>query len=147
MFKIGICDCNARDITTLNRMILMCSEEHDIQVYVEIYKCGAQLFSNLEKGEHIDLLFIEIDLGEEDGKEIVRRIQQELLIKDLKVVFISQSVKDIMHLFELKPYHFTTKPLQREVIEELIIEISRKHYREIAFSHFSMGKVVSKKGS
>lgn len=144
MLKIAICDYISNEIEALNAMIESSAELNDIQIDVDIYTRGIDLLNDLANGKEIDLLFIEVDLGEEDGKEIVRHFQIMMKIKNIKVVFMSRSLNNIMSLFELKPYHFITKPLNALTIEELIVEIHNKYASEMSYSHYRMGKVVSK---
>jgi DNA-binding LytR/AlgR family response regulator len=142
MFKIAICDCNQQDRESLEKIINTCKNVKGMDIKLNLYKSGTHLLFDLLKGESINLLFIELDLGEEEGKDIVFQFQDIMKIKDIKVVFMSQSVNSIMSLFELKPYHFITKPLQAAMVCELVLEINNKMYRDMEYSQFRLGKEV-----
>lgn len=144
MLRVAICDYSSNEIVALNSMIESSTEKNNIQMDIEIYTRGIDLLNDLASGKEIDLLFIEVNLGEENGKEIVRHFQIMMKIKNIKVVFMSRTVNNIMSLFELKPYHFITKPFNALMIEELIVEINNKFASEMTYSHYRMGKVISK---
>lgn len=144
MFKIAICDFNQCDMNVLNSLIKTTAMRHEMMVKIDLYQRGIDLLNDLANGKEIDLLFIEVDMGEEDGKEIVRHFQIMMKIKNIKFIFMSRSANNIMSLFELKPYHFITKPFNELMVEELILEVNNRYATNMSFAHYHMGKTVSR---
>jgi DNA-binding LytR/AlgR family response regulator len=143
VFVIGICD----DVGTLcgrvEEWILKRYGNSHLKVRVEVFLSGEDLLRYLESGENIDLLFLDIELGEINGVEVGRHIREDLSNEAMHIVYISAMQSYAMELFNNRPLNFLVKPLDREKIfacVEKALELSGSG--DLNFQFKSKGDIV-----
>lgn len=137
MIRIGICDDNKKD----SLLIQQCCEIffRSYKVEYEIFYSGEEVLEyckdNRNKEERIDILFLDIEMGEISGIDLKDKIIKEKNI--WRIVFVSSHL-EVMHLaFGLKTMGFIVKPAKTEEIhkwlkivvedkqEEVLVEIPK----------------------
>lgn len=121
MIKIAVCDIHAEFCIELRRKLLgYLGKRARVFVY-----SGKELWNGVDKeGEEIisaDILFIETDLGEINGIEIAKKLQEQW--SKLKVIFMSSKRERIPDIFYANPSYFLVKPLDRKKLEVAIHKV------------------------
>ena len=62
MYDIGICDDGENICTSIENMLLQYAGENNIQITVNIWYTGEGLKDYLKAGNHLDILFLDIEL-------------------------------------------------------------------------------------
>ena len=83
---------------------------------ISIYYNGENLLADLEDDIHFDLILLDIELAKINGVEVgrhIREINQDYLCQ---IIYISSKMGYAMELFQVHPFHFLMKPIQRETL-------------------------------
>lgn len=78
MYQIGICDDEKRTCAELEELLCEYGKKRGIKVEVSVWYTGESLCDFLEKGNLIDLLFLDIELISTDGIKVGNFIREEL---------------------------------------------------------------------
>ena len=119
-YNIGICDDGENICTSLENMLLCCAKEKDIGVEISIWNTGEGLRDYLTLGNHLDLLFLDIELFRMTGIEVGAYIRNELDNMGLQIVYISGKASYARQLFKTQPLDFLVKPISKEQISETL---------------------------
>lgn len=68
---------------------------------------------------NLDILFIDIDLGKENGIEVAKRIKKKLC--NIKVIFITGFINYSKNIFETEPTYFLVKPFNYEDLTKALL--------------------------
>lgn len=120
MYYIGICDDEKSTCVQLENMICEFAEKSGIQAEVFVYYSGETLCTYLEKGNILDILFLDIQLISTNGIKIGKYIRENLENLDTSIIYISSNSNYAMQLFEIQPFDFLIKPLIQEKMEETL---------------------------
>lgn len=108
---------------------LLCTQFQGIY-RVLVAKSGQQALQRLGE-EHVDLILLDICMGDMDGYEVLRCIKNTPKIQDIPVIFITaktQSCEEMMGL-QLGAVDYIGKPLQLPIVEARVrthMELKRK---------------------
>lgn len=120
MYNIGICDDGENICTSIENMLLHCAKEKAIQVDVQIWYTGEGLRDYLAQGNHLDILFLDIELFKMTGIEVGSYIRNVLDNMGLQIIYISGKASYAMQLFKTQPMDFLVKPILQEHIDHAI---------------------------
>lgn len=90
------------------------------------------MFDFLEK-EHADILFLDIELGEESGFDIATRVKEEY--PELGVIFLTGHCSYAVDSFDFEPLYFLTKPIDHAKMDKAMEFVYRHMGRKDKKSH------------
>src|SRR5699024_3141440 len=111
------------------------------EVQIELYSDGKELLEDFESGIGLDLIFLDIEMKQVDGIETARKIRE----KDyhILIVYVSSYEQYLMQLFEVEPFRFLKKPLQREQLEDVFLKAQKRiEEKQKSYYRFQFGKTV-----
>ena len=120
MYNIGICDDGENICTSIENMLLQYAGENNIQITVNIWYTGEGLKDYLKAGNHLDILFLDIELFKITGIEVGNYIRKQLDDRGMQIVYISGKASYAQQLFKTQPLDFLVKPILQEQINETI---------------------------
>lgn len=120
MYNIGICDDGENICTSIENMLLQYAGENNIQITVNIWYTGEGLKDYLKAGNHLDILFLDIELFKMTGIEVGNYIRKQLDDRGMQIVYISGKASYAQQLFKTQPLDFLVKPILQEQINETI---------------------------
>ena len=130
MYNIGICDDGENICASIENMLIQCAKEMSIQLDTSVWYTGEGLKDYLEKGNSLDILFLDIELFQMTGIEVGDYIRNQLDDMGMQIIYISGKASYAQQLFKTQPLDFLVKPISQSQIKDLL---------EIAF------KVMKKK--
>jgi len=112
--SVLLVDDNAMQLRVLNTML---KEKYDVKMATSGEKA-----IELIKNKVPDIIFLDYEMPEQDGKETLYRIREMEKAKDVPVVFLT-GAGDKAHIeavLELKPVGYLLKPASKELIYEML---------------------------
>lgn len=102
---------------------------------ISIYYNGENLLADLEDDMRFDLILLDIELAEINGVEVGRYIRNKNQDYLCQIIYISSKMGYAMELFQVHPFHFLIKPIQKEMLfsclEEYVRLYSKKDFFEL----------------
>lgn len=100
----------------------LCESRYDAEV--KAYASGEELIEDIDAGLAVDVLFLDIAMGETDGiataKELVNRIEQSgksMRASRPLIIFVTGIPDRMGDAFEVRAYGYLLKPITREMFE------------------------------
>ena len=117
--------------------------------YITSHQCGKIIFETFSNGDallscnkKIDLLFLDIELGEMSGIDIVPVMQERF--PDIIIIFVSSYMKYFIHSCRLGVFQFLTKPFDKRIFFEELDRFYMKYGQKAALYNVSYkGSVVN----
>lgn len=118
MIRIGICDDEIAYREQLKEIVL--SEEREIQknVKITIYSSAAELSKAYESGEMVNILFLDIELGNENGIDTAKMIKQKM--PEVILIYISSHYDYVFDIFSTSPFEFIKKPFDISRVKAIL---------------------------
>ncbi len=151
MYNVGICDDGENICASIENMLLRYAKEKLVQVDVYVWYTGEGLKDYLEQGNHLDILFLDIELFKMTGIEVGSYIRNVLDNMGLQIIYISGKASYALQLFKTQPMDFLVKPVLQEHIDhvmDLAIRIIEKRQERFEFRqgkdyyYIAMGDIV-----
>ena len=132
MIRIGICDDIEKEVNYIKGLCDKYFEDNSIMYEYIIFSSGEEVLSY--KGKMIDLLFLDIEMGDVDGINVMKQLEER---DDVwRIVFVTSHEEAVFGTFGIKTLGFERKPAIYNNITRYI-DIARKECNEnlmIAFN-------------
>lgn len=143
MLQIAICDDDRTDADRIKAALTEYLENAGEPYSCQIFESGRTLEYEVEDGQAFDLLFLDIELGEEDGFVLAERLQSRL--PAVLLIFISSHEKYVYDSFRLQPFRFLPKRcLEQMLPEAMSAALAEQKRREDRFLPVENGQGVEK---
>lgn len=120
MYTIGICDDNELFCWKLENFILdYCNKIH-WEIETIILSSGEELLKHWNKGQQLDMLFLDIELNTMSGITIGNKIRKNLENESTQIVFVSIKKDYALQLFKIRPLDFIVKPISYDEVARVI---------------------------
>lgn len=116
---ISICDDEKALCSELEGMLSDIADQLSITVQIDIWYTGEGLKDYLEKGNHSDIIFLDIELMNLTGIDVGNYIRRELNDNQTQIVYISSKTSYALKLFKTQPYDFLVKPIRKKDLYEV----------------------------
>lgn len=143
MLRIAICDDDRADAERIRTAIMKSLENAGEPYSCQIFQSGKTLEYEVEDGQLFDLLFLDIELGGEDGFVLAEHFQGRLPAALL--IFVSSHEKYVYDSFKLHPFRFLPKRCLEQMLPEAIsAALAEQKRREDRFLPVENGQGVEK---
>lgn len=143
MYKVGICDDDIAFGCQIEAYLKEYAEKKNVEIEVEVFISGEECLKYLEKETALDVLFLDIELGQKiDGVMVGHKIRSDLSNEVIQIVYVSSKENYAMQLFRNRPMDFLVKPVKREDIERTMNEYKRIFGDKKNFFEFRIGKLA-----
>lgn len=128
--KIGICDDEIRRTEEIEEFINDSLYSKEV-TEITLFYSGAKLLRDIESGIFYNIIFLDIEIGSENGIEIGKKIRD--LDRDCLIIFVTNYTKYVMKSFEILPFRYVEKPIDKKKFTHIINEAikqakSKKNY-------------------
>lgn len=106
MYNIGICDDGKNVCTLIEDMVLQYVREKDIRADISVWYTGEGLRDYLGKENHLDMVFLDIELFKMTGIEVADYIRNRLDDQGMQIIYISGKDSYARQLFKTQPLVF-----------------------------------------
>lgn len=142
MYRIGICDDDKELCAGLEEQIYQIAKELPMKADVEVWYSGESIVNDLQNGIQLDLIFLDIELIQENGISVGKFIRNEMEDINTHIVYISSKQTYAMQLFKVQPLDFLVKPISSEQIKEVLIRSLRQKQSLKSFFEYQKGSAV-----
>ena len=142
MYRIGICDDDKILCADLEEQLYALSKEMALKVEIDVWYSGESIQDDLQKGIELDLLFLDIELVQENGITVGKFIRNEMEDMQTHIVYISSKEGYAMQLFKVQPLDFLIKPVSVEQLKEVLMRSVKQKSRPDAYFEYQKGNSV-----
>ena len=140
MYHVGICDDEYNICAELENYIEKYFKAHFLKGIIDVFFDGKAMSDYLRQNNTINLLFLDIELPENNGIEIGRLLREELENESTEIIYVSSKTNYAMELFQCRPLDFLVKPINYAMVEKIMdIVLKRDFIRQKKVS-FQIGK-------
>lgn len=140
MLRIAVCDDEKKFAGELETLITQEMEILGIQVETEVFFDGEPLLREMNRGARYDLIFLDIEMEQLDGISVAREIRKQN--RTVLLIYISGYEQYLKELFEVEPFRFLSKPLDRAQFRRYFRDAVQRIREEDAYYQFSFNKIV-----
>lgn len=126
MINVAICDDDVATTGNRETILYKIAKENFVQIEAEVFWDGRQLAEAIEGGMCFDIVFLDIEMGTEDGITVAHRIRK--IDKNVLIIYVTSHENYMQESFEVRPFRFLVKP----VGEDGLGICFRKAYEEIS---------------
>lgn len=121
MITIAICDDEKEQRSILSESVLRQMELNGIPCRVKEYSGGGLLLTELNKDPyHFDILFLDIELGPENGVDTAKLIRKKN--PDCMIIFVTGFSDYVFHGYEVGALNYILKPYKEQKIGQVLKE-------------------------
>ena len=107
IYQLAICDNELELHNEICKELEMAAVRCNAEIHVTAFTSGAECMEYLEKGNVVDVLFLDIDMPDMNGIEVARKIR-EWDGRQL-IVFLTSHADYVFDTFEVQPFRFIRK--------------------------------------
>lgn len=109
MIKVAICDDDIAITGKIENMLFGIAKRKFIQIDTEVFWKGKRLVETVENGACFDVIFLDIEMGREDGITVARRIRET--DRNVLIVYVTSYESYMQETFSVRPFRFLVKPV------------------------------------
>lgn len=116
MINIAICDDNIATTSMIEEMVSEIAKRMFIRIDTEVFWNGKSLVESVEDGAYYDIIFLDIEMGEENGIYVAQRIRK--FDKKVLIIYVTSHESYMQESFSVRPFRFLIKPVCKTHIED-----------------------------
>lgn len=144
VLKIAICDDEKGLCSELESMLENIGKKLNISMEISIWFSGEAIRDYLDKGNQIDIIFLDIELIKLTGIDIGRYIRNSLYDVKTQIVYISSKTSYALKLFKTQPYDFLVKPINQNDLFDVISGILKVIETKNQMFQYQSGREINK---
>lgn len=123
MVKIAFCDDNMEFIKNYDSFADKMNEI--VPIKYDNYMSGTEFLENYDKYDTYDIVFLDIELGNDiNGIETAKKLRE--IDDNVLIVFATSHTKYVYESFDVEPFRFIVKPLNLEKLKKVILAAYEK---------------------
>ncbi|MBC3899611.1 response regulator [Acetobacterium malicum] len=116
MFSIAICDDQRGICSEIESIILEYQKSTRLEMQIEVFYSAKKLGIYMEHEHSFDLIFLDIEMKGLNGLDLGRKIREEMDNQVTQIVYVSGKDSYFKDLFEVRPMHFLSKPVEPDKV-------------------------------
>lgn len=137
MIEIAICDDEIVITSKIENILEELSEEMGIKVEIDVFYDGKTLVNYIKDGKKYDLIYMDIEMREQDGISAAREID-----KNVFLIYITSHESFAKDVFELNAYRFITKPIDLGIFRKYFEAVKDELTIRPQYFRYQYNKVV-----
>jgi DNA-binding LytR/AlgR family response regulator len=118
MYRFAICDDDPVDRAYLSRLIEEWNKSAGLLLKVEYYVSGEAFWFSYEEDNSVDVLFLDIEMGEMSGVELANRLREAGA--GLQIVFVTGYMEYIAEGYDVEALHYLIKPITSQKLNAVL---------------------------
>ena len=142
MLTVAICDDDGVIAEEIKAMLAECCREIQTEVLIRIFGRGMDLENTIREGQCHDLIYLDIQMDEQDGIKTAKRIRD--MDPDVFIVFISSYDQFIEEIFDVNALNFIHKPIKKERLKKVLQQVLEKIEKRTQFYYLTYNRMTRK---
>ncbi|MEY8352648.1 LytTR family DNA-binding domain-containing protein [Lachnospiraceae bacterium 54-53] len=142
MLRIAVCDDDILFTGMVEELLRKEALYAAVEIEIDVFFDGAMLEKYICQGNMFDLIYLDIEMAQENGIETARHIRET--DKSVLLIYISGYEQYLKELFEVEPFRFLSKPLETERFSRYFHEACQRIWENNAYYQFSFNKEIRK---
>jgi DNA-binding LytR/AlgR family response regulator len=142
MLRVAICDDNIYFTGELEKLIYLEESNNPSNINIQVFFDGLTLENNIQQGNRYDLIFLDIEMQKVNGIDAARRIRA--CDTSVLLIYISSHEKYLKELFEVEPFRFLSKPLNKNLFLRYYQEARLRIKETNTYYQFAFNKEIHK---
>lgn len=147
--KVAICDDDIMMTSIIEEMLVEIEKKEKIKIDIDVFFDGKNLITAFEQGIEYQIIYLDIEMKDLDGIQTARYIRK--IDVNTLIIYMSGYEEYLKELFEVEPFRFLSKPIEKEKFEKYFKDAYRRLQldKEILMIHFkndffrvSIGKII-----
>lgn len=109
MLNIAICDDDNNVINEIENLLLNIEVSEKIEI--DVYYDGTDLVNSILQGKLYDLIYLDIEMGKENGITSAHRIRK--IDRQSLIIYVTSHSSFAKEAFEVNAFRFLSKPIDR----------------------------------
>lgn len=123
-FKVAICDDEKFIISEIENMLFDFCEKLNAKFDIDVFFDGEELIESYQNGKRYDLLYLDIEMKKLNGIKTAKIIRVN--DKSVLIVYISGYDNHIKELFEVEPFRFISKPIDKGLFYSYLKDVMKR---------------------
>lgn len=140
MIEIAICDDEIVITSKIENILEELSEEMGIKVEIDVFYDGKTLVNYIKDGKKYDLIYMDIEMREQDGISAASEIRE--IDKNVFLIYITSHESFAKDVFELNAYGFITKPIDLGIFRKYFEAVKDELTIRPQYFRYQYNKVV-----
>lgn len=142
MLNIAICDDDIHATGKMDTYLHEIARRNFIETEIEVFEDGKELADFIYKGTRFDLIFLDIEMKQEDGITAAKRIRE--CDKNVLIVYVTSHENHMQESFLVRPFRFLLKPVSIDEFEICFKAAYEEIITEDAYFRYSYQRVKHK---
>ncbi|WP_235839288.1 LytR/AlgR family response regulator transcription factor [Clostridium sp. Marseille-P2415] len=142
MLRIAICDDDTAFAVSLENAVIQEGRCMGIQAETNVFSDGETLLASMRYGYRYEMIFIDIEMEHVNGIDAARCIRE--IDRSVLIIYVSGYDQYLKELFEVEPFRFLSKPLDRDRFRRYFREACQRIWESDAFYQFTFNKEIRK---
>ena len=142
MLNIAICDDDTAFSSQIEDIIEAECDEKNIRSDIEVFSDGYYLLKAIKQGSIFNIIFLDIEMKKLDGLATAREIRK--IDSTVLIIYISGFDDYLKELFEVEPFRFISKPLDKDRLIRYFGEAYKRVQDNEEYFQFSFNKELKK---
>lgn len=140
IYTIGICDDERSICSELEKNICDFFNSVDDDVEVIVWNDAESFMSDVPSKMKVDILFLDIQLPGINGVHVGKYIREICNDEAMHIIFISSKDSYAMELFEIHPYDFLVKPIDKNKVCKIVNKLFQLNEQDERFFVYYFNK-------
>ena len=112
MLKIAICDDDVKMTGMLDTILEKIAKRNFVKIDTEVFLDGGELEKAVEEKMYFDIIFLDIEMGDEDGITAARKIRET--DRNVLIIYVTSHESYMQESFSVRPFRFVVKPIEEK---------------------------------
>lgn len=142
MLQVAICDDDTLFTGMLEELLKKEALSNGMDLEIDVFFDGAMLEKYISQGNSFDLIFLDIEMAQENGIDTARHIRET--DQSVLLIYISGYEQYLKELFEVEPFRFLSKPLDTDKFTRYFQEACCRIRENNVYYQFNFNKEIRK---
>lgn len=115
MLNIAICDDDVQTTGKIETMIQKIAKQNFVNTETDVFWNGKSLADTVIDGNNFDIIYLDIEMDNEDGISVAKRIRQ--YDKNVLIIYVTSHENHMKESFDVRPFQFLVKPVTEQQME------------------------------